>query len=562
MQPEVRAAGGAVRQLVVLRVGAANEDLIPGARDKGERRALRRFFLFGIARLAQIPGRAQLRADIREVALALGTRKLIEHAVEIVKIPARLRDQTGQVLLGRFGLAVGLIERGGVLLRALARVKLDRHVRAALSIVVLHRHGAVALPDAVEIGLDEVGLLPQGLAVGAAQQVRLLDGQLLGRAVAQGAHLMRQLLRAAAHGLRLVAAEIKLVQQLGKRAAAAAFQRPLILQDRHGGKILRPVTVEQHGGRKVVRLDRKHERVQLVLQARALRIVRPLEPGAGIAERAEAHLPAQQGRHTGKQAQQPLIERRRRDRAGEQLRALLRRRVEQDRLVLPQRQAVKQARLHLARLAHGGIHAAHAVDDVPVGADENDVRLAAKHLDDEPLFDRCAEFIAAVEIQHEHTLKVRLRNTRDARADEVLAQEHAEHRRFGRVFKRAGREMHPRAAHAAVHEQLCVAALCAHGQQQQVALRLLHLVDARTGQALRQLLRQSVQKNCVHWHVTAPPRSMQTARAAAACGRADTASQRVPLAPWRRDTARCPRAAAPSSPLRCGRAYRPRAPHP
>ena len=133
------------------------------------------------------------------------------------------------------------------------------------------------------------------------------------------------------------------------------------------------------------------------------------------------------------------------------------------------------------------------------------MRLAAEHLDYEPLFDRRAEFIAPVKVEHEHALKVRLSNARDARTDEVLAQEHAEHRRFGRIFKSAGREMHPRTAHAPVHEQLCVAALRAHGQQQQVALRLLHLVDARAGQALRQLLRQAVQKNCVHWHVTAPP---------------------------------------------------------
>ena len=160
VQPDVRAAGGAVCQLVVLRVGAADQDLIPGARDEGERRALRRFFLFCIARLAQVSGCTQLGTYIGEIALALGARELIEHAVEIVEVPARLRDQAGQVLLGRLGLAVGLIERGSVFLRVLARVKLDRHVRAALSIVVLHRHGAVALMDAVEICLDKVGLLP------------------------------------------------------------------------------------------------------------------------------------------------------------------------------------------------------------------------------------------------------------------------------------------------------------------------------------------------------------------------------------------------------------------
>ena len=65
--------------------------------------------------------------------------------------------------------------------------------------------------------------------------------------------------------------------------------------------------------------------------------------------------------------------------------------------------------------------------------------------------------------------------------------------------------MHTRAAYAAVHEQLCIAALRAHGQQQQIPLRLLHLVDARAGQALRQLPRQAMQKHCVHRHIKAPP---------------------------------------------------------
>lgn len=142
---------------------------------------------------------------------------------------------------------------------------------------------------------------------------------------------------------------------------------------------------------------------------------------------------------------------------------------------------------------------------MPVAADEDDVRLAAEHLDNKLLFDRRAEFVPAVKVEHEHTLKIGLRDGRNARTDEMLAQEHTEHRRFGGVFKRAAREMHTRAADAAVHEQPGIAALRAHGQQQQIPLRLLHLVDACAGQRLRELLRQAMQKNCVHWHVTAPP---------------------------------------------------------
>lgn len=59
---------------------------------------------------------------------------------------------------------------------------------------------------------------------------------------------------------------------------------------------------------------------------------------------------------------------------------------------------------------------------MPVTADEDDVRLAAEHLNDEPLFDRRAEFIPPVEVEDEHALKIRLGNTRDARTDEVLAR--------------------------------------------------------------------------------------------------------------------------------------------
>ena len=142
---------------------------------------------------------------------------------------------------------------------------------------------------------------------------------------------------------------------------------------------------------------------------------------------------------------------------------------------------------------------------MPVAADEDDVRLAAEHLDNKLLSDRRAEFIPPVKVEDEHALKIRLGNARDARADKMLAQEHTEHRRFGGIFKSSARKMHARAADTAVHEQSGIAALRAHGQQQQIPLRLLHLVDARAGQALRELPRQAMQKHCVHRHIKAPP---------------------------------------------------------
>ena len=137
---------------------------------------------------------------------------------------------------------------------------------------------------------------------------------------------------------------------------------------------------------------------------------------------------------------------------------------------------------------------------MPLRADEDHVGLAAEHLHNKLLFHRRAHFVARVEVQNQQPLKVRLHERFDPRADKVLAQQHTEHRRLLRVFKAPLRQMHARAADAAVDEKLFVAVACAQTQQQQVALRLLHLVNLRAGDARFQFAGQPREKYSVQRH--------------------------------------------------------------
>ena len=63
-------------------------------------------------------------------------------------------------------------------------------------------------------------------------------------------------------------------------------------------------------------------------------------------------------------------------------------------------------------------------------------------------------------------------------AGEILAQQHAEHRRLGRIFKAHFRLLQSAAAGPCVNEQAHIL-VPANGEDDLIALRLLHLVDPR-----------------------------------------------------------------------------------
>ena len=84
-----------------------------------------------------------------------------------------------------------------------------------------------------------------------------------------------------------------------------------------------------------------------------------------------------------------------------------------------------------------------------------------------------------VDLQLQHTLILRLAYRNYPRACQMLAQQHAEHRRLGGIFYALRREMKPRVPRARRDEQAAVPAEAAHREQDGVPLRLLHLVDTR-----------------------------------------------------------------------------------
>ena len=65
--------------------------------------------------------------------------------------------------------------------------------------------------------------------------------------------------------------------------------------------------------------------------------------------------------------------------------------------------------------------------------------------------------------------------------------------------------MHARTADAAVNQKPLVPVARTQAEQQQIALRLLHLVDFRAENLRRKLHMKPGEKHSIQWHVRAPP---------------------------------------------------------
>ena len=163
-------------------------------------------------------------------------------------------------------------------------------------------------------------------------------------------------------------------------------------------------------------------------------------------------------------------------------------------LALCGREMVEQARQHLPLFGHFKIHAAHAVKNAPVAAEQDEIGVAAHQLEHQMLLHRFTHLVRAVEAQIDQPLHRRLGERDDAPARQVLAQQHTEHRRLGRIFHGLLRQMDARMIAGGREQQTAARAGAAQAQQQRVALRLLHLVHAAADQGVRQLTRDGGEK--------------------------------------------------------------------
>ena len=213
--------------------------------------------------------------------------------------------------------------------------------------------------------------------------------------------------------------------------------------------------------------------------------------------RAIGQLAAQQRRKTEQLAQQVTVKRllavRLRDRSREPCAAQRERVV----LVLRGRHAVKQPGQHLTLAGQVAVHAAQRIDDAVILAAQDDVGVLAHQLTDQVLFTGHAHFVRRVQLDREHTLDRGLGDGGDLRALHMLAQQHAEHGRRGRVFACGINKVRPRRAGRNGQQQAARAALPARLQHDFIPVGLVDLFHAAARKRIVQFVGYCPKADCV-----------------------------------------------------------------
>ena len=217
----------------------------------------------------------------------------------------------------------------------------------------------------------------------------------------------------------------------------------------------------------------------------SLRAAQRAEAHVSLAAGAESEFTRDQRRNAGVMVEHPLVD-------GLLLLAAALREGKGSLLLRKQRQLVERRRQTVEKtgqqLARGGevrVHAAQAVDDASLRIEQHKVRPPAHAFEHELLLAHLSEFVRALERQDHHALEVRLLDRKHARADQMLAQQHTEHRRLGGIVAQDACELNARLIRARIEQQPQVAA---QQQNDLVARRLLHLVDARADELRSQLV--------------------------------------------------------------------------
>ena len=304
-------------------------------------------------------------------------------------------------------------------------------------------------------------------------------------AVARDARRVRQLATAAGGKLLPLARVVEFVEHRRKILARFHLCLRAVLRDETVGEVHGLAVAVEDNGRVTIFLDGACGIGKFLRQRLALCAVQCAEAHIGRAACAEGKLTRDERRNAGIMVKHPLVD-------GRFLLAatpcegdgilLLR---EEGELVERRRQTVEKTGQQLARGGKVCVHAAQAFDDASLRIEQYKVRPPPHALEHELLLADLTKLVRALERQDYHAFKIRLLDRKHARADQVLSQQHAEHRRLGGVVAQNIGKLNARLVCPRVEQQSQIAA---QQQNNLVARGLLHLVDARADELRSQLV--------------------------------------------------------------------------
>ena len=177
-------------------------------------------------------------------------------------------------------------------------------------------------------------------------------------------------------------------------------------------------------------------------------------------------------------------------------------------LFLTGRQVIEQARQHLSLLGHLEIHPPQAVGDASLVIHQDQVGMAGHGLQNQPPGPLLSQLVRRLYVQRHHPLQRLLLHGHDAPSRQVLAQQHAEHRRLGGIIPQQSRQVQAGLGGSGAQQQPPPAP---QQQHHLIPGRLLDLLDAGVFHLGGGLPDHGAQANGVQRHVTPPPSSGRTA---------------------------------------------------
>ena len=173
------------------------------------------------------------------------------------------------------------------------------------------------------------------------------------------------------------------------------------------------------------------------------------------------------------------------------------------RVLLPRlgvRQMVEHPRQQGPGLGQVALHPAQAVHDAVLPVQQEQVRPAAHHLQDQTAADLVAHLVRGLDDQLRQAFRRGLAQFQNFAAGEIFPEQHTKHRRLGRVLPGQGRQLDPGPAGVGREQQAAGAVLAPDVQQNLIPAGLVDLINAPAEYIPFRLCQHGGETQSVHGH--------------------------------------------------------------